>query len=339
MSQIVLVSLWEQDEIAAYVLDPRDGELRPAARTAVSGRPAPLALDAPARVLHVGRRGTPCLASYRVDPTTGALDQIGEAALPSDPCCLALDATRRWLFSAYYNAGALAVHRVDDSGAVSGEPVQWLRTATGAHMLATERTNRFAFAPHISREDGWNTIAQYRFDAATGALTPRDPPRADPPGPLGPRHFCLHPRLDRLYTSNEQGCSVTVWSLDAESGTLTPVQTVSTLPPGFHGASKCAQIRITPCGRFLYAPNRGHDTIACMRVDPRDGRLTVIGHAPADAVPRVIEVTPSGRFLLAGGLETATLQTYRIDPATGLLRRVARVQVGDGPMWILAAAL
>ena len=158
-----------------------------------------------------------------------------------------------------------------------------------------------------------------------------------PPG-AGPRHLRFHPNGKYLYAINELENSVTRFDFIAEPGILIERQTVSTLPADFDGESKCAQIRITPCGRHLYAPNRGHDTIACFRVDD-DGRLAPLGHAPADPVPRAVNVDPSGRFVLAAGLETGRLTTHRIDDASGRLEALGAVEVGDTPMWVAPVRL
>lgn len=339
MAWTMYVTLSEEDRMAVYSVDPESGVATLTDEVAVSGRPAPLALDPGRRVLHVGRRRENLVTSFRIDPERGEASEIGTIAVDSDPCFLGTDRSGGWLLSAYYNAGRLAVHRIGPDGAAQAPPTEWLRTATGAHALQTDPSNRFAFGPHIEREDGLNAILQFRFDAATGRLVPNDPPRVDPGGPLGPRHFCFHPRLDLLYASNEQGCSVTAYRLDPRAGTLAPVQTVTTLPAGFEGASKCSQIQITPDGRFLYAPNRGHDSIACFALDAADGALTAVGHARAEAVPRAIGLDPAGRFLYAAGLETGRMTTYRIDRDSGVLQAEELWEVGAGPMWVLITDL
>ena len=137
-----------------------------------------------------------------------------------------------------------------------------------------------------------------------------------------------------LYTSNEQGCSVTAYALDRSTGLLRALQTVSTLPESYSGENSCAQIRMTPSGRFLYAPNRGHDTIAAFSVDDSTGLLTAIGHTPTERMPRAFDIDPSGRFLYAAGLETGRLASYAIDQASGaltpldVLHRRRRAHVG-----------
>ena len=170
-----------------------------------------------------------------------------------------------------------------------------------------------------------------------GGSLPTSPRHSRPRPWTGPRHFCFHPSLDVLYTSNEQGCSVTAYALDRATGLLRALQTVSTLPEGFSGENSCAQIRMTPSGRFLYAPNRGHDTIAAFSVDESTGLLTAMGHTPTERVPRAFDIDPSGRFLYAAGLETGRLASYAIDEASGALTPLDVYTIGNGPMWVLVA--
>ena len=128
------------------------------------------------------------------------------------------------------------MHPIGDDGSVGGDPVVQLETATGAHAMQTDPTNAYAFVPHIAG-NGPNSIWQFRFDESTGQITPNSPATVDPEEFLGPRHFCFHPSLDVLYFSNEQGCSVSAYSLDTANGTLSLSQTITTLPPeGFRGS-------------------------------------------------------------------------------------------------------
>ena len=188
--------------------------------------------------------------------------------------------------------------------------------------------------PHIHGKGAPNAIFQYRFDAASGRLTANQPPTVEPAGADGPRHFCFHPDRDIVYVSNEQGGSVSLYDFDAGAGTLSPRQTVSTLPDDWSGDNMCSQIQITPDGRHLYAPNRGHDSIAQFSVDPDDGSLTVLGQVPAEPVPRAFAIDPAGRFLISAGLRSGRLATYRIDGASGHLERIATDDVGKAPMWV-----
>ena len=132
---------------------------------------------------------------------------------------------------------------------------------------------------------------------------------------------------------------MTAYHFDVSTGTLSPFQTVSTLPDDFDGRNSCAQIQITPSGQFLYAPNRGHNSIAGFAVEAATGQLTPIGHFPTEPVPRAFSIDPTGNFLYAAGLESGRLAAYRIDQTTGTLSHLETYAVGERPMWVLITNL
>ena len=331
------VSLQGDDAIRRFNLDTQTGGIEALEAVAVPGGPAPMVVDPTGHFLHVGRRGVCEVSSFRIDPHTGGLAPIGAIPLDAEPCYLAMDRQGKFLFSAYYAAGKAAVHPIGNNGAVSTPPVEWLDTATGAHALQTDPSNRFAFVPHIAG-NGPNAIFQYRFDAQSGRLTPNTPARLTPPEPVGPRHFCFHPGKAIVYFSNEQGCSVTAYTLDSAAGTLSAFQTVSTLPDDFDGDNTCAQIHMTPSGRMLFAPNRGHNSMACFAVDPDTGDLTPTDRIATEPVPRAFGIDPSGHFLYAAGLESGRLAAYRIDADKGTLHHLETYNVGQTPMWVTILA-
>lgn len=338
----VYVTLSGEDKIAVYAMDRNSGELDLVEVTAVPGLPAPLALHPSRRFLFAGRRSDLEISSFEVDGASGRLAHIGSVPLESDPCYLATDHRGGYLFSAYYAGAGIGVHRIREDGGLDGKPVEWRSTAPGAHSMQADPSNRFVFVPHIATlsndGDGLNAILQFRFDQQTGRLTPNSPQQVSPAGRLGPRHFCFHPTLDLLYFSDEQGNSVTSYSLDTANGTLTPVQTVSTLPEGADVDNTCAQIQISPTGRMLYAPNRGHDTIACFSVDETGG-LERVANVPTEPVPRAFSLDPAGKFLLAAGLDSGRLAAYRTDEDAGSLEHIGAYDAGSQPMWVLIADL
>ena len=239
------------------------------------------------------------------------------------------------------------MHPLGPDGAVGAPLLDRQDTAVGAHAIATDPSNRFAFVPHISRVQdnvleppknipGPNFIAQFRFDAETGRLTPNAPFRVEQGELIGPRHYCFHPDKDLVYFSDEQGCSVSVYRLDAATGTLSAVQRVGTLPDGFSGRNTCSQIHLTPSAKFLYVGNRGHNSIAGFAVDAATGRLETVGHTPTEAVPSAFGLDPGGNFLFAAGTATGKLASYRIDPETGALTPLATCDAGRRPAAVLA---
>ena len=332
------VSFRDDNTISRFTLDPTTGQLEWQEDVAVEGGPAPLAIAPDKDVLYVGRRDSQEIASYRIDPGSGRISLIGAAPLQGEPVYVATDRTGRFVLSAYYYQSTAGVHAVGRDGVVVLPPVEWRYTGGGAHAMLTDRSNRFAFVPHIANR-GPNAIFQFRFNENTGRLTPNDPPRYDPAEHLGPRALCFHPTLDVVYFSDEQGSSVSAYVLDPMAGTLSPLQTISTLPEGFSGDNHCSQIQITPSGRFLYAPNRGHDSVASFSVDPTTGRLTATGRVASEPTPRVFSLDPEGRLLVVAGQGSGRLATYRVHDDTGVLTPLETYEGGNNPMWVLITAL
>ena len=278
MADVLYVGLQDDDKIVTFGVDAGAGKLVPRAETPAVGAPSVFAVSPDRRVLYVGYRGTPGIESCRIDSASGALTSLGRVATEHPPTYLAADRAGKYLLSAYYQGAYAAVHRLGSDGAVSGPALDRQNTAPGAHAILTDPSNRFAFVPHIARiqdnvlepprdNPGPNVILQFRFDAETGRLSPNSPFRVEPSERPGPRHYCHHPKLDIVYFSNEQGCSVTAYRFDPAAGTLSAVQTITTLPQGFAGRNTCSQIHLTPSGRFLFVGNRGHNSIAGFAVD------------------------------------------------------------------------
>jgi 6-phosphogluconolactonase len=332
------VSLQDDDKIRVFTMDAETGHLTPKGEVPVLGGPSPLTMRPDRKVLYVGHRNVPGISSFRIDLDTGGLTQSGTVAPEAPPTFLSTDRKGRFLLSAYYQGARAAVHPLGADGSVGGPPIEWLETATGAHAMQTDPSNKFAFVPHIAG-NGPNAIFQFWFDENTGHLTPNSPFKVEPAEHLGPRHFCFHPTQNILYFSNEQGCSVTGYRLDTSAGTLSAFQTITTLPAGYAERNTCSQIQITPSGQFLYAPNRGHNSIACFAVDGSSGRLTALGHVATEAVPSAFSLDPEGHFLFAAGSASNRLASYRVNSDTGALTPLGTYDVGKRPMWVLMTRL
>jgi 6-phosphogluconolactonase len=350
MPDVLYVGLQDDDRLALFAIDRMSGRLTRQADVAAPGGPSVFAIAPDRRTLYVGQRTRPSIASYRIDPASGGLSPSATAAQSDAPTFLAPDRSGRYMLAAYYQGGYAAVYPIAADGAVGAAPTDRQETAIGAHAIATDPSNRFAFVPHISRiqdnvleppknNPGPNVIMQFKFAAQTGRLTPNSPFRLEQGDLVGPRHYCFHPSLDIVYFSNEQGCSVTAYRLDPAAGTLAAAQTISTLPAGHAERTTCSQIHLTPSGRFLYVGNRAatSSSIAGFAVDAASGRLTAAGHAATEAVPSAFCLDPEGHFLFAAGTATGRLACYRIDGGTGALTPLGTEAVGQRPAAVLAA--
>jgi 6-phosphogluconolactonase len=349
MPSSLYVCLQDEDKIAVFAIDADSGQLTRQAEVPAAGGPSVMAISPDRRVLYLGHRTQPAISSFRIDQNTGALTPQGTVSAEHAPTFLATDRAGRFLLSAYYQGGYAAVHPLAADGAVGAAALDRQMTATGAHAISTDRSNRYTFVPHIARlndnvleppkeNPGPNVILQFRFDAQTGRLSPNTPLRVEPAERLGPRHYCFHPSLDIAYFSNEQGCSVTAYRLDPATGALSAVQTISTLPEGYTARNTCSQIHLTPSGQFLYVGNRGHNSIAGFAVDA-SGRLAPIGQASTEPVPSAFCLDPAGHFVFAAGSASGRLASYRINGETGALTPLATYAAGQRPQAVLATSL
>lgn len=335
MSYHVYVSNASSEWFSHFLMDEHTGKLEPQANIELGATPGAVATNAAGTLMFVSLRSSKQFASYAIDGKSGSLAKIGAVAMEEGAPYLKTDNTDRFLLANYYGAGHVSVHRIGEDGSLSDKPLQWIETDGHAHSIQTDRSNRFAFVPHTNPA---NAIFQFRFDESTGTLTPNDPPKIQPETPEGPRHFAFHPKRDLFYSINENGCTVSAHHFDPERGTLSSFQVISTLPEGFDGDSieggiSTAEVKISAEGKFLYASNRGPESLALFAIGD-DGTLTAKGHFATEPTPRFFDLDPTGKFLYSAGQLSGRLASYRIDAATGTLEPMETYEVGDGPLWI-----
>jgi 6-phosphogluconolactonase len=229
------------------------------------------------------------------------------------------------LLVANYSSGSVAALPVRADGSL-GAPASFIphkgssvnpqrQKEPHAHCIVVSPDNRYAFAADL----GTDRILCYKLDPAAAKLTPNKPAFARAPAGAGPRHLTFHPRGKHVYVINELLNSVTAFDYDADAGTLSAKQTISTVPGDFKGTSYCADVKVTPDGRYLYGTNRGHDSIAAYKVG-EDGRLSLIAiESSLGKGPQNLAITPDGRWLLCANMAGDNLAVFRIDPKTGRL--------------------
>jgi 6-phosphogluconolactonase len=267
------------------------------------------------------------VSAFRIDPTSGALTPLGaQSTRGAGPCHLVADPSGRAVLVANYGGGSVAAFPIRTDGGLDpassfhqhrGSSVNRSRQeAPHAHGIYTDSQQRFALVPDL----GLDQVLVYRFNPATAELQPNDPPFAKVPGGAGPRHLAFDPQQRHLYVINELSSTVSAFAWDADRGTLTSIQDISTLPKDFEGQSTTAEIQVHPNGRFLYASNRGHDSIAIFERNASTGQLQALGHHSAGGrTPRFFTLDPTGRWLLAANQNSDSIVAHRVNPDTGLL--------------------
>ena len=270
------------------------------------------------------------LLAFEIDVNNGNLTLLNhQSSAGAGPCYVSLDRNGKHALVANYDGGNVAVLPIGDDGRLQpasstimnrGSSIHKTRqTGPHPHAMNIDPANRFVFVPDL----GLDKVLAFRFYAATGTLAPNNLNAAAVKPGAGPRHIVFHPNGNWAYVINELDSTVAILKYDSETGRLTSLETVSTLPAGITTDNITGEIVIHPNGRFLYASNRGHDSIAVYAIDQLTGRLSSLGqHLAGGRVPRNFNIDPSGKFLLAANMDSDSVTVHQIDLATGKLSRL-----------------
>ena len=346
----VYVSNAEDGEIGMYTLQA-DGSLQPGQRFKAAKVVMPMTVSPDKRFLIAAVRSKPYQAyTYGIDRNSGALNLVGTGPLAESFPYVALDRGGRFLLGASYGAHLVSVNPVGADGRV-GEPLQVIPTARNAHAIRIDNTNRFVFVPHL----GTDQVLQFIFDEKSGRLTANTPPLVQLKQGTGPRHLIISGDNRFVYLLNELTATVTTLALDANTGTLKELDSVSALPAdtklvtgmprGAVGAAGAAprntdndiwasDLHLTPNGRFLYAAERTSSTLGAFRVEAQSGKLTYLGNTPTEKQPRGFRIDPTGRFVVVSGEKSDTISSYAIDAESGALKPIGRYPTGKGSNWV-----
>lgn len=270
------------------------------------------------------------VSGFAVDRKTGKLTALNQqSSRGSGAVYLVVDKAGRNVLVSNYGGGSVAVLPIEQDGRLKPASAFVQHTAPNAtavppvrpraHSINLDPANRFAYVADL----GLDQVRIYRFRSDAGSLEPSEPPFVSVDPGAGPRHFAFHPKGRFAYVINEKHLTVTAFSHDAERGGLTPIQTISTLPPGetVEIGYSTAEVQVHPSGRFLYGSNRGHNSIAVFTIDPTSGRLTFVEAKPTQGSgPRGFGIDPTGAYLLVAHQLSNSVVVFRIDPASGRLK-------------------
>lgn len=312
-AQTVYIGTRNREGIYRMHFDPATGAMRDVTLAAKTPNPTFLAMH-PARPLVFAVAAVPegKVRAFAIE-RDGNLRLLNEVSSKgSGPAHVQIDRSGKWVATANFTSGSAAVYRIQSDGALS-EAVDWVQhTGKGKHP--TRQEGPHAHSSWFSADNkrmyvadlGIDEVKVYGFDARTGKLTAGEPLRV--PAGSGPRHLALGKK--RIYVLNEISSTVSVF----ENGKL--LETVSALPDGFAGDSSAAEIVTGKRERFLYASNRGADTIAVFEIG---AHLKKVGDVKVGKIPRGFVLSPDGKFLIVGSQGEDTVQAYRVDAKSGLL--------------------
>lgn len=274
------------------------------------------------------------VTAFAIDRANGKLKALN--TVPSSgtsPCHLVVDKTQKNLIVVNYSSGSTTVLRVNADGSLGDRTGFVQHTGSGpnrqrqegphAHSINLSASNRWAIVADL----GLDEFIVYRFDAQAGTIERHSAAKVR--GGLGPRHFSFHPNGKLAYGLNEMGQSVTAFQWDEAKGTLTETQTISTLPDDYKGSgNSCAEVLVHPNGRFVYASNRGHNSLAIFSIDEKTGKLTRVGNeSTRGEVPRNFRIDPTGGYIVCGNQNSANAVVFKVDTTTGKLTPGQEVKV------------
>ena len=319
--------------IYVYRFDSSTGKMTSLGLAAEATEPSFLAVDSSGPFLYAvnetetySGQPTGAASAFAIQPDSGKLSLLNQvSSRGTDPAHITLDRTGKYALVANYTSGSVAVFALLKDGRL-GEVASFVQhkgssvnperqKGPHAHAIALSPDNRFAVVADL----GLDQLLVYSFDAAKGTLGAKPQVVKASPG-AGPRHLVFSFDSRFLYMLNEMQSSVVAYSYDAASGAMHELQTISSLPKGFSGENTAAEIEIDPSGKFLFASNRGDDSIAVFAIDPRTGMLT---HVETDSTggktPRNFAIDPTGSWLLAANQDSDKIVVFRIDQKTGHL--------------------
>lgn len=322
--------------------DPATGALSTPRLAARAENPSFLAVHPSGKFLYAANeiekfqgKSTGGISAYAINPENGELTILNQLASGGGaPCHISLDPSAKVLLSANYGGGNIAAFTLAPDGKLTartafiqheGSSVNKARQeAPHAHAINCDASGKFVFANDL----GIDKVMIYRLDAAAGALSASDPPALEVKAGSGPRHLAIKDKT--VYVLNELSSTVTVFDFDFATGKSMEIQTISTLPEGESISNGCAEIVVHPSQPFVYASNRGHDSLAIFERDPASGKLTAKGHVKTGfKTPRNFAFDPTGAFCLVGSQSTNEVFVHRVEKGGAMALIGAPVKVGS----------
>jgi 6-phosphogluconolactonase len=327
------------DGISVYRCDPATGALSLVQLLGGLVNPSFLALNRAGDRLYAVHGDCEEISSFVVDRSTGRIElQNRQGTQGRNPVHLALDPGERFIVVSNHVTSSLAVLPIEADGSLGaltqllqleGEPGPHRKEQPFAkpHFNPFDPSGRYVIVP----DKGLDKVFSFRF--SEGRLSPTAWPEMLAREGSGPRHIAFHPSRPWAYVANELDSTVTACAFDAETGRLRPFQIVSGLADCYTGNSRSSEIEVHPSGRWLYASNRGEDTIAVFAIDPATGRIGLVQSMPsAGRTPRFFALTPDGRFMQVLNEDSDSIVTLAVDGQSGLLAATGQSQRCGSPV-------
>lgn len=268
------------------------------------------------------------VSAYSINSNTGELTLINEQSAEGRGAChVSVDPKGKFIYVSNYSSGNLSVYEIREDGSLTeavdvvqhkGSSVnQQRQEAPHVHSIIPSPDGRFIYASDL----GIDKIMIYEVDRETGELSPADTPFVENTAGAGPRHFAMHPAGEFAYSAEELSSTVAVFRVNRSNGALTQIQRINMLPEDFDEENTAADIHISPDGKFLYATNRGHDSLVIYRIDNETGELSLVGHESTHGEhPRNFGIDKNGEYVFVANRDDDNVVFFQRDAANGELQ-------------------
>lgn len=270
--------------------------------------------------------GNGSVMSFKIDPSAGTLSKINElSSQGSGPAHVSVDPRGRFVYVSNYGAGNLAVYPINKDGSLGGASdivrhtgnsiIKGRQEGPHVHSAIPSANGRFLYVSDL----GIDKVMIYKVQN-NGKLTPASSPFAQNIAGSGPRHFTLHPNNNFAYSVEELSSTVASFRVNRGNGALSSQERLPMLPPDFKAQNSAADIHFSPDGKFLYASNRGHESLVIYKVDAKTGRMSLVGHESTGGKhPRNFMIDKKGDFVFTANQNTDNIVVLKRDKETGKL--------------------
>lgn len=267
------------------------------------------------------------VTAYKIEQSTGKLTRINEQSSEgAGPCHVSLDPKGKFAYVSNYGGGNLAVYPVNKDGSLGkssdvvqhegGSVNQDRQQEPHMHSIIPTGNGKFIYASDL----GIDKIMIYKVDHKTGKLSAAKVPFVENTPGSGPRHFALHPNGNFAFSAEELSSTIASFRVDKATGALSQTDRVNMLPEDFDGNNSAADIHISPDGKFVYASNRGHDSLVIYAIDPDTGKLTFAGHENTrGGHPRNFCIDHKGTYVFVANRDNDNVVVFKRDAASGKL--------------------
>lgn len=334
----IYVSCAKEKALKVYDFDPsrKNKEIEEIQSLELNFRPASIVFskDKKFAILSTGgnRKEKSQLVCFGVNKN-GKLKKISSIEIDSKAAFLALSPDDKFIISAHYRSGEVMSHSINHAkDTINLKLIKKINTDKKAHCVKFHPSKNYFYVPHTGE---FNKINQFIFDEKSGNFSFAEIKSTPAPENNGPRHLWFSNDSNFIYSSNEQGSSIGAWRCDSKNGSLEHLNSISSIEDkSFEGKNSCADIELSPNGKFAYVSNRGHNSIAIYKINQKSGGLEFVKNEMTLTIPRSFNISDDGNWFVVAGQRDNKLRLYKINQNSGILKVVNTFSTGNFPSWV-----